>query len=113
MEKREILEKLKEFYEYTGEIPSVKDCDGTMLPKYYLIRRVGGLRLLLSELQIQKPEIRESLLCTIRMYYNMNGVWPKTRDCQTVDYMRSHTTYVEEFGSWREALNEARITKIK
>ena len=108
MEKKEILGKLKEFYEYTGEIPTVADCDGLLLPKYYLVRRVGGLRPLLSELEIQKPEIRESLIETILYYHIMYDKWPRARDCQTEEYMRSHMMYVEEFGSWKEAINVAR-----
>lgn len=112
MEEKEILDLLEEFYQYTGSIPTVQDCDGIILPKYHKIKAFGGLRLLLHKLKIKKPSIREELLATLVRYYNDFGTLPKARDCQKTRYMRSHTAYVEEFNSWREALDEAN-RKIK
>ena len=105
-----VKNKIKEFYQRTGRVPTVRDCDGNELPKYYTIRRQGGLRRLLYDLGIfenKKPLLIESLV----RYYDEHGRWPKARDCQDCEYLKSHGTYVEEFGTWNKGIENAKNSR--
>ena len=102
-----ISSRIKEFYDATGEIPTVKDCDGEILPYYYKVKAAGGLRHILASLGIFENK-KGKLISSLIRYRDEYGVWPKSRDCQECEYLMSHNRFVETFGSWNESINIAK-----
>ena len=108
-----VRERIREWYSYTGEIPTVKDCDGIVLPTYNEVKQAGGLRHICAQLGIEKESSRPEMLDEIVRYFYDNDKWPRAKDCAHTEYMRSHVTYVNEFYSWNDAIEEAKLWLIK
>ena len=103
----EVRRRFLEFYEFTGCVPCVRDCDGIALPTYIEVKQNGGLRHILAQLNI-KRDIKPELIKEIIRFFNENLEWPKVKDCQSIEYMHSHNTYAEHFDTWSNAIEIAK-----
>jgi hypothetical protein len=109
----ELSAKVRDYVTVMGRLPTKEDFNGIDLPSYYKVRQYyGGIKNMFLEMGLVDPDSKfkkKRLLEGLIKFYNERGRWPVSRDAISP----SVSVYIDYFGSWGAAINEAKEWKEK